>query len=171
MKADNKLLVGSGDHPDDAIDVDDFPDQEEDLITPELQAKINEKTKQMTGKNESFLDLVLKDKASVIQARDQLQKAVRMFETQFSSGQMEAVVFNDFNAVSSAEVSETANEAIDDKQAIKGQNNGNKLQNPAYPASHPANASLQVQDFLNSGQARTKNKKQHNPFDKMNTTL
>ena len=55
---------------------------------------------------------------------------------------MEAVVFNDFNAASSAEVSEQANDAIADKQVVKAPNGGNKLQNPAYPASHPANASL-----------------------------
>ena len=63
---------------------------------------------------------------------------------------MEAVVFNDFNAASSAEVSELANDVIVDKQVVKAPNGGNKLQNPAYPASHPANASLQVQDFLNN---------------------
>ena len=68
--------------------------------------------------------------------------AVRTFETQFSSGQMEAVVFNDFNAVSSEEVSEQINDVDTNQQVLKGQNAANKLQNPAYPASHPANASL-----------------------------
>ena len=54
---------------------------------------------------------------------------------------MEAVVFNNLNAMSSqSDGSFVDNEVEADVGAVTGR----KLQNPAYPASHPANAPLHV---------------------------
>ena len=75
--------MSSGDHPDNAIDVDNAQTNiGESVITPEMQAKINGMKHSLSNQNkDQFLDLVLKDKISVQKARDQLQKAVRTFET------------------------------------------------------------------------------------------
>ena len=46
---------------------------------------------------DDWLDLLLKSNANVKKGKEMLSKAVRTFEEQFSSGQIEGVVFNDLN--------------------------------------------------------------------------
>ena len=66
-----QCMLGSGDFFDDPIDVDkQAAKPDESLIDAEMYAKINEKGKQLGNQNENFLDLILKDKKSVLQARD-----------------------------------------------------------------------------------------------------
>ena len=66
-----------------------------------------------------------------------LQKAVKTFEAQYASGQMEAVVFSNQHIQQDDESATfAAAKAHDDMVA---QVFGRSLPNPAYPASHPAN--------------------------------
>ena len=50
-----------------------------------------------TGQELDFLDVILKSDANVRKGNELLLKAVRTFEQQFSSGQIEGVVFNNLN--------------------------------------------------------------------------
>ena len=79
---------------------------------------------------------------------------------------MEAVVFNNLNAMSSqSDGSFIDNELEADVGA--GAGTGRKLQNPAYPASHPANAPMHVQDFIKKSNQNKQKQAQVNPFDKL----
>ena len=80
---------------------------------------------------------------------------------------MEAVVFNNLNAMSSQSDGSFLENNLEAETGATGATFGRKLQNPAYPASHPANAPLHVQDFISNSMQNKKKATQVNPFDKL----
>ena len=107
---------------------------------------------------------MLSSSENVRTGNNMLLKAVRTFEMQFSSGQIEGVVFNDLNDLYSGGPNDSSGSSIDEQELMVGidvrqeaQTGGaaaigngdenvekavryNKLRDPAYPASHPVNA-------------------------------
>ena len=74
-----------------------------------------------TSNETDFLDALLRSSENVRTGNDQLLKAVRTFERQFSSGQIEGVVFNDLKDLySGVGQHDSSGSSIDENELMVG---------------------------------------------------